>query len=91
METEIRETLASLKEDRDLVDQWIWRENGEPVTLDVQWGRNNPFHNAIALYSAVNKAIHMKLFTLSTEDRAALLSRCGEESSNICKLADSFM
>jgi hypothetical protein len=92
LEEEITETLSSLSEDdRYLVEEWIWRENGEPQTLDPQWGKNNPFHSAIALYAAIYKAIHMKLLTLSSEDRVALLFRCEGDTSNICKLADSFI
>ncbi|MCX6990336.1 MAG: hypothetical protein NTX49_04650 [Chlamydiae bacterium] len=92
LEAEIRETLATLsEEDLHLIEEWIWRENGEPLTLDPAWGRNNPFHSAPALYSAINKAVHLKLFILSAAERTALISRCEGETSNICRLADSFM
>jgi hypothetical protein len=92
MEEEIRETLSSLSEDdRNLVEEWIWRENGEPPTLDQQWGKNNPFYSAIGLYAGVYKAVLMKLLILSTAERIALISRCEGETTNICKLADSFI
>ena len=92
LEEEITETLSRLSEDdRNLVEEWIWRENGEILTIDPIWGRNNTFRNPTALYSAIYKAIHMKLFTLSTAERIALISRCEGVTTNICKLADSFI